>query len=276
MKKLFLNVLIVIGLVSCGASQNTNTEKESVSIQLVRNATLKLDYNGKTFMIDPSLSPKHSFMSFVVPNENLNPTVDLPMVAEEVVKGVDAILVSHTHLDHFDEGAKQYLNNQLPLFGQPFDKKVLEESPFTNITLVKDKEVYEGTTIIRTKGKHGPDHMLQALGEVSGFVLQAPKHPTIYVVGDCLLDENVKSVVAQYNPDIIVVNSGGAEFGGEVILMDDKRAVELAVLAPKSRVVAVHMEALDHCKTTRQMVREEAKKKNVTMLVPNDGEVLTF
>ena len=276
MKQLFLNVLIVLGLVSCGASQTTNTDIEQVSIQLVRNATLKLAYNGKTFIIDPSLSPKHSFMSFVVPNQNLNPTVDLPITIEEITEGVDAVLVSHTHLDHFDEGAREHLNHQLPLFGQPFDKQVFTDSPFTNTILIEDKVLYEGTTIRRTKGKHGPDHMLQALGEVSGFVLQAPKHPTIYIVGDCLLDEDIKNTIAQYNPDIIVVNSGGAEFGGEVILMDEKRAVELAKLAPEAKVLAVHMEALDHCKTTRQMVRDEAQKEGVNILVPNDGELLKF
>lgn len=267
---LFLTVLIL--LTSCIESKRKN--EKSVDIQLIRNATLKLNYNGKTFLVDPSLSPKNSFMSFVVPNKNLNPTIDLPLPINEITKGLDAILVTHTHLDHFDEGAKEHLDSNLPLFGQPFDKEIFEKSPFTNVSLIENKKVYEGTTVIRTGGKHGPGHMLKALGEVSGFVLKAKDYPTIYIVGDCLLDDEIKNSIKKYNPDIIVVNSGGAVFGGTTILMDEKKAVEVAKLAPNSKVVAVHMESLDHCKTTRQMVRDEAKKENVNILVPNDGELI--
>ena len=274
MRRLPIALIAIMLLTACKQLKTTNMEP--VSIQLIRNATLKLNYNGKTFLVDPSLSPKHSFMSFVVPNKNLNPTVDLPLPVSDITKGLDAVLVTHTHLDHFDEGAKKALDKSLPLFGQPFDKKVLEESSFTKVQLVEEKAAFEGTTIIRTKGKHGPDQLLKALGEVSGFVLQAKGYPTVYIVGDCLLDEEIKSTIQKYNPAIIVVNSGGAEYGGAQILMDEKRAVEVAKLAPKAKVIAVHMESLDHCKTTRDMVRQEAQKEKVSILVPNDGETIVL
>lgn len=272
MKNLSVLVSVFIIFTSCMTSNKTSTKP--VEIQLVRNATLKFDYNGKTFLVDPSLSPKNSFMSFVVPDKNLNPTVDLPIPISEITEGLDVILVTHTHLDHFDEGAIKFLDPDLPLFGQPFDKEKLDQSPFNNVSVIIDKQEYEGTTITRTTGKHGPDHLLESLGEVSGFVLQAEDYPTIYIVGDCLLDEDIKNAIKRYTPDIIVINSGGAEWGGEKILMDEKRAIELTKLVPNSKVVAVHMESLDHCKTTRQMIRDEAQKEKVDILVPNDGETL--
>lgn len=274
MKKLFLILTVIISFASCGTNKTTEKDSSKISVQLIRNATLKLKYNGQMFMVDPSLSPKHSFMSFVVPNKNLNPTVDLPISLDEITKNIDAVLVTHTHLDHFDEGAQKNLNHQLPLFGQPYDKEKLEKSPFKNINIIENNTIFNGVEIIRTKGKHGPDHMLKALGEVSGFVLKAKNSPTIYIVGDCLFDNDIKNTITQHNPDIIIVNSGGAEFGGERILMNEKRAVSLAKFAPKAQIIAVHMEALDHCKTTRQMIRDEAKKEKVTMLVPNDGELI--
>ena len=76
-------------------------------------------------------------MSFVVPDKNFNPVVDLPLPISEVTKGLDAILVTHTHLDHFDEGAKTSLDHSLPLFGQPFDEETLGKSPFVNVSLRK-------------------------------------------------------------------------------------------------------------------------------------------
>lgn len=259
---------------SCSSSKvSTNSP---VRIQLIRNATLKVEYNGTSFLVDPSLSPKQSFMSFVTPNQNLNPTIDLPISVSNIISGVEAILVTHTHLDHFDEGAKEALNHELPLFGQPFDKQTLENSPFHAITLVENMTEFKGTTIIRTKGKHGPDHLLEGLGEVSGFILQADNQPTIYIVGDCLLDEEIKQTITTYSPDIIVINTGGAIWGGEHILMDEKQGIALAKEFPKSKVIAVHMESLDHCKTTRQMIKDEALKEQVSILVPNDGETIEF
>lgn len=268
-------LVLTVLLSSCANSKNKKESKQKqTNIQLIRNATLRLDYNGKTFMIDPSLSPKNSFTSFVVQGKNLNPTIDLTLPMNEITKGLDAIFVTHTHADHFDEGAKEFLNHDLPLFGQPYDKEKLEQSPFNKVSIIETQTEFEGTTIIRTNGQHGPDAMVKALGDVSGFVFKAKNYPTIYIIGDCIMDDKIKGNIKKYNPDVIVVNSGGAEYGGQRILMNEKEAVEVAKLAPKAKIIAVHMESLDHCKTTRQMVRDEAKKENVNILVPNDGETI--
>lgn len=273
MNNLFLLAILSI-LTSCTTIKKQN--HDSTSIQLIRNATLKINYNGQTLLVDPSLSPKNSFMSFVTPNKNLNPTVDLSTPIHEITNGLDAILITHTHLDHFDEGAKKHLDPTLPLFGQPFDQKALADSPFRHVTIIEEKAHFEGITINRTTGKHGPEHMIENLGEVSGFVLQAPQQPTIYIVGDCLWNKDIKNAISQYQPDIIVVNSGGAQWGGENILMDENQVIELAEFAPKAKIVAVHMEALDHCMTTRKILQEKVNSAKVDVVIPQDGEYLQF
>ena len=47
-----------------------------------------------------------------------NPLVELPMPAEDVMKGVDAVIVSHTHLDHWDGGEHQLVPKDIPLIVQ--------------------------------------------------------------------------------------------------------------------------------------------------------------
>lgn len=246
------------------------------NFQLIRNATIKLNYNGKTILVDPSLSPQNSFMSFVNPELNLNPTIDLPMSPEKVLADIDAVLLTHLHVDHFDDEAKQLLDKSIPIFGQPFDRNTLKESVFENTSIIDSSVEFADITIHRTGGKHGPDEALEILGEVSGFFLKAASLPSIYIIGDCLLDDEIKANMVKFAPDIIIVNSGGASYGEAKILMNEDDVVEIAKLNPKSKVIAVHMEALDHCNTTREMVLNKAKKENLTLLVPNDGETINF
>ena len=55
-----------------------------------------------------------------------------------------------------------------------------------------------------------------------------------------------------HRPDVIVVNAGGARFlEGGTITMEAADVAAVAEAAPGARVVAVHMEAINHCLETR-------------------------
>ncbi|MCG8581012.1 MAG: MBL fold metallo-hydrolase [Bacteroidales bacterium] len=248
---------------------------ESVQVQLIRNATLKITYAGKTLLVDPVLGEKHSFMSFVQPDKNLNPTVDLPMSIAEITKGVDALLITHAHPDHFDPKAMEVLDKNIPVYAQPFDSKAAQDGGFKTVIPVNGTADLDGIQIIRTSGKHGPDEALEMLGEVSGFILKKDNYPTVYIVGDCIWGDEVEQAIKTNQPDIIITNSGGAVFMGQGrILMDEQETVKVAQMAPEATVIAVHMEALDHCATTRDKVVAAAKENNLNILVPEDGEVI--
>ena len=59
------------------------------TIRLIRNATLKMEYGGKIFLVDPILSEKGELMSVI--GVNKNPTVHLTMPVKEVMDGVSII-----------------------------------------------------------------------------------------------------------------------------------------------------------------------------------------
>ncbi len=44
-----------------------------------------------------------------------SPMVELPMPVSEIIKGVDAVIVTHTHEDHWDEAAQKALPKDLPI-----------------------------------------------------------------------------------------------------------------------------------------------------------------
>jgi hypothetical protein len=56
-------------------------------LTLIRNATLKIRYSGRTFLVDPDLAPKHARDSFT--DRSPNPMVDLPMPIEQILDGVE-------------------------------------------------------------------------------------------------------------------------------------------------------------------------------------------
>ncbi|MCT4615952.1 MAG: MBL fold metallo-hydrolase [Marinifilaceae bacterium] len=272
MKKLSI-LIALFAIISCNTKNKETMEK--TKIQLIRNASLKIQYAGKTLLVDPMLSPKNSFMSFVERDKNLNPTIDLSTPIDSIVSNVDAVLLTHAHPDHFDPAAMEILNKDLKILAQSSDKAILSESPFNNIQYIEKTANYDNINITKIIGKHGPDELLPTLGVSSGYILKAPDCPSIYIIGDCLLDQDIKNAIATYTPNIIITNSGGAMFmGTNQILMNDENTIELAKLAPNAKIVAVHMEALDHCTITRNMLREKAKTNNVEILIPEDGETI--
>lgn len=250
-----------------------------MKIQQIRNATLKISYAGKTILTDPVLLPKHGIESFA--GKQRNPVVELPMPAHEVISGIDMVLVSHLHQDHFDAGAKKMLPKNISLFCRPGHEDAIRESGFSRVTPIDGSVDWEGITITRTPGRHASNQKWEdILGKVSGFVLKAANEPLVYWAGDTVLNDEIKTLIKNLKPDVILTHSCGAVLDDSgPIVMDAKMTIEVCRLAPKAIVIATHMEALDHATVTRKELREMAEKmgiRAVKLLIPEDGETLTF
>jgi len=238
-------------------------------LTLVRNATLLLDLAGRRILVDPGLDdagarpPVES-----TPNQLRNPLVPLPIPAEELVRGLDAVVVTHMHRDHFDATAERLLPRDVPVFCQPPDEERLRTLGL-DARPVADELDWDGVALARTDGRHGTGELAEALAPVSGFVLQADGEPTVYVAGDTIWCDEVAAAIDRYRPDVAVVNASGARFlEGDPIVMTTDDVAEVAARVPT--VVAVHLEAINHCLETREQVRAAVP----TALVPEDGELL--
>ena len=76
-----------------------------------------------------------------------------------------------------------------------------------------------------------------------------------------------------------MVNGGAATFlNGGTVTMEAADVVAVAEAAPRARVVAVHMEAINHCVETRAALAAAVAEAGVAerVLIPSDGEVLTI
>lgn len=253
-------------------------------VRLIRNATLKIQYAGKTILLDPMLGEKGTEMSAL--GVNLNPRVHLTMPVSEVLKGVDFVLLTHAHIDHYDPAAKRLISQNMPWYVQPADyDSVAVKDHFRNTTVIKENVNVGGITIIRIAGNHGRGKLGEMMGASSGYVLKADGQPTLYVMGDCVWNEVTQKAVKEHQPEYIVVNSGGAilppmsKTDGPIIPNEAETMQIIDDCPVNTRFIAVHMDAIDHCQTTRAILRNEARHHGTDMsrlIIPEDGESITL
>lgn len=249
-----------------------------MEIQQIRNATLRIVYAKRILLTDPMLSQKHEFDSFA--GKSPNPISDLPIPVKEVLAGIEMVLLSHLHIDHFDPAAQNALDKDIPIFCQSGDEGRLAEMGFEAVTPVELSVEWRGIKLTRTQGQHGTGRLGEKMGNVSGYVFEAEGEPTLYWTGDTIWCDPVKEVMAEKQPDVILTHSSGARFPkSDPIVMDAEQTISLCQAAPNAVVVATHMEALDHGTVARADLRALAEKEGIgddRLLIPLDGEVLVF
>jgi L-ascorbate metabolism protein UlaG (beta-lactamase superfamily) len=259
-----------------------------MKIKQVRNATLLIEFGGTRFLVEPYLAEKGAYPGFegTVNSHLNNPLVDLQTPMEEILD-VDAVIVTHTHPDHWDEAAMSLVPKALPLFAQhQQDAELIRSAGFTDVRVLTEGTQgteFNGVTLIKTRGQHGSDIALAAipeiLGQVCGVVFQHPEEKTLYLAGDTVWNQDVQDNLNAFVPDIIILNAGDAQvpgLGSIIMGKDDVKRVYDA--APNATLIASHMEAVNHSTLIRQALREFAVEKGMTdrLLVPEDNEAYSL
>ncbi len=231
-------------------------------VTLIRNATVLLEVEGQRLLVDPMLDAVGARPAVEnTDNDRRNPLVPLPLPVEDVLRGLDAVLVTHLHRDHFDDGAVRHLPRDVPLYCQPADEERLRGYGF-DARPVRDRVVRGSLRIARTGGRHGYGATAEELGPVSGFVVDG-----VYIVGDTVWCDDVEQAIATHKPRAAIVNGSAARFvDGEPLVMTTDDIAEVARRVPT--VIVVHLEAINHCIDTREDVRRAVPNA----IVPEDGE----
>lgn len=256
-----------------------------MNIKQIRNATVIITYAGKRFLMDPFLAAKGSYPAFpgTLNQDKSNPLVSLPVSIDEIID-VDAVIVTHTHLDHFDDAAKEVLPKTIKMFVQ--NEKEADEirnAGFQNIEVLQEEgNVYGSIKLTKTKGIHGIGETIQRYFkeanlsyEVCGVIFNHPSEKTLYIAGDTVWCDDVHKAIDTHKPEIIVLNAGDAQFleGGSII-MGKKDVYEVYKAAPQAKIIASHMEAVNHGMLTRKELKDFIDEKEISsnILIPSDGE----
>lgn len=261
-----------------------------MKFQQIRGATSKLTYNNKCFLVDPFFAPKDEYPPLEVgpfPDKRW-PTVSLPMSVEEIVSGIDAIIVTHLHPDHLDEFAVKVLPKNIPLFVQDgTDATVVRQYGFEDVRVLN----YSGTkfgyiTMYRIDCLHGHPETTQKYYDAghmretaSGIVFEASNEKIFYLCGDTIWYEGVEKALQKYRPEVIAVNGADAQFAdsGSIIMgLDD--ILQVCKAAPRAKVIVTHLDAVPHALVGRKEVKNCVSQHHLSaqVAVPDDGETCQF
>ena len=260
-----------------------------MKLKQIRNATMIITYANKKFLIDPMLGDKGIYPPFPgTHNQHLNnPIVELPVSMEEILD-VDAVIVTHIHLDHFDPAAMEIIAKDMKMFAQNENEaNQMKEAGFNNVEVLKEEGTLFGDiTLTKTPAKHYSDdsipelfRQLNTADEACGVVFSHPKEKVLYVMGDTIWYDELKNIFAKYNPEVVTVNAGNAQFvDGRYLIMSKYDFFEATKVAPNAQFVATHMEGVNHLMVSRKDLREYADEKGFgdRLAIPVDGETVEF
>ena len=260
--------------------KNEDTE---MKIQFIRHATALIVMENKKILVDPMLGDIGTESPYpLTANRVKNPMIPLPVEKDSLLKDIDAVLITHYHPDHFDREAENTLPKDMLIFCQPGDDEILKVKGFTNVQAIENKTEFGELSITRFPVNHGEGIWQEPMGKSSSFYIEGnieTKNESVFITGDAIFDELLETGLKETQANLIVANAGAAQFIiGKPITLTSDALNGITQLLPDTRIIAVHMDAINHCKLTKDKLKkyiaEENLAKNID--VPNEGDVLSF
>ena len=188
-------------------------------------------FNGVTLLTDPTLgeddfemgNPNEMFDLAKGPNiiehRRLVPLPDVNLTS------VDAVVLSHAHEDHFDQGAIRKLDPDIPMLAPPHDAVKLQTYGFSTVQSLDWGQSHlisagsGGIEIEAVPADHSRNEEInQLLGRGNGYRIrffQGKWSRTIYWTGDSFPTERVLSGAETRDaPDVLLAHMGAVGFTG--------------------------------------------------------------
>ncbi len=279
-----------------------------MKFQQIRSATIKITYDGTTFLCDPWLTKQRMAgclaiiplicainrggdkrKKFVIDHcktwkavalkhkWTMVPRKPLPMSVKEINAGVDAYICSHAHMDHIGLSpfgkACEGLNKRLPILAQnKEDADFLEYSGMKDVRIVNESIKFGDAELIKVKAIHGTKI---PCGDACGYIFRSPNEKTLYYMGDTVWCPAVKETIEKYKPEVIITYNCAAvlkDYGR--LIMDDNDLYEVYKSAPEATIIASHMDNVPHATLTRKTLSAKLEQKGIRdkILIPADGE----
>lgn len=250
----------------------------TMQIRHLRNATMLLTLGEHRLLVDPMLSDPGAIPGFKLfgGGRRNNPLVPLPPGSAAWMASATGVLITHEHPDHLDGPGLAWIKARgLPVWASTVDAANLRRKGLA-VQDMHDGALGMAVEAIPTRHGHGLIGWL--MGPVSGYFLAHPGEPSVYLTSDAVLTDDLLAAIDRLHPDVIVAPAGAANFGlARDILFSVDELITLTRRAAGT-VVFNHLEAVDHCPTTRAGLRQRLADEGLAARthVPEDGELLEF
>ena len=121
--------------------------------------------------------------------------------------------------------------------------------------------------------------MAERLGEACGVVFRHPQEKTLWLVGDTIWRDDIAADLLKLRPDVVVLNAGYAYvIGFGPIIMGKEDLLNVHFTLPEAKIMAIHLEAVNHCLVSREEMRQYALDNQIADVVsiPQDGETVVY
>jgi L-ascorbate metabolism protein UlaG (beta-lactamase superfamily) len=220
----------------------------TMTVTYVGGPTAVLEYAGLRILLDPTFDAPQTYES---DGERLTKTAG-PGVALDELGAIDLILLSHhEHEDNLDFAGRELVLHTLTLStakaGVDLGKSVV------GLDCWEEHRVGD-VKVTAAPALHGPPGAEQMVGPVTGFMLEAPGEPTVYVSGDNASLELVRQIADRFPTiDTAVLFAGAARVPSidAALTLTSEDAAEAARILGVKHVVGLHTEDWKHFSETR-------------------------
>jgi L-ascorbate metabolism protein UlaG (beta-lactamase superfamily) len=216
------------------------------ALSYVGGPTAILEWAGLRILTDPTFDEPRSY-----PDPDGTPLVKThgPGIAIDAIGPIDLVLLSHhEHEDNLDTAGHSLLSGTvLSTAEAAADLDVTGLAPWQSFAL-------GAATITAVPALHGPPGCEDYMGTVTGFVLEAPGEPTVYVSGDNASLELVREIAARFpSIDIALLFAGAARVPSidAPLTLTSVDAATAATVLGAAVVVGLHTEDWEHFSETR-------------------------
>ena len=201
----------------------------SDAVTFVGHSTVLIELGGFRVLTDPLLRPRFLHVRRVV-----------HAPAPDLLERVDALLISHLHMDHLDFPSIRRLDRGTPVVVSSGGGRALRRRGFRDITEVDPGEVLPlgGIVVTVTDALHeGRRWPVGPHVEALGYLLHGPRH-TVYFAGDTDLYDGMADLAGKVDVALLPISGWGPKVGEGHL--DGHSAAEAAALIQPRYVVPIH------------------------------------
>lgn len=219
-----------------------------LSVTYLGGPTVLLEYAGFTILTDPTFDEPRSY---VRPGSTTLVKTHGPALAVGALPPVHLVLLSHhDHRDNLDESGLTLVRSGIPTLTTP------EAADALGLRHVRGLAAWEtaerrGLSVTAVPASHGAGDVA---GPVTGFLLEAPDAPSVYVSGDNSELDVVAEIAARYAPvglAVLFAGAGRVPAIDTVLTLTSRDAAAAARILGARAVVGVHTEDWEHFRESR-------------------------